>query len=287
MKQKDWREGTVKDKVENVGESAIQHGSFNDRIYLMHLSPSDHDSILEDLESIAQKNNYSKIFAKIPSSQKEDFLSFGYREEAFVPGFFDGKEDASFMCKYFTRSRMVDEDAKVNKEVLETALSKDSKDESFRLGGNASCTLCTEEDVERMAEIYNEVFATYPFPIHDPSYLLKTISDNVVYFCIKEDDRIVALASSEMDIENNNVEMTDFATLPECRGKGYSQYLLSYMEKEMAERGVLTSYTIARAGSFGMNIVFSRNSYRYAGTLVKNTNIGGKLESMNIWYKSL
>ncbi|TGC11155.1 putative beta-lysine N-acetyltransferase [Methanolobus halotolerans] len=274
------------DKVESVGNSLIQHGRFNDRIYLMHLSPSDHGTILDDLERIVRVNRYSKVFAKIPSCQKEDFLSFGYREEAYVPGFFSGKEDASFMCKYFTKSRMLDEDAEGNKKVLQTAFSKNCKEEAVQLDGDASCMLCTEDDVVRMGEIYGEVFATYPFPIYDPSYLLKTMSEDILYFCIKENGRIVALASCEMDLKNRNVEMTDFATLPECRGKGYSQYLLNYMEKEMSDRGMLTYYTIARAGSFGMNIVFSRNSYEYAGTLLKNTNIAGKLESMNIWYKS-
>lgn len=285
--QQDWREGTLSDTVELVGSSLIQHGSFNDRIYLMHLSPSDSGSILEDLERIAQQKNYSKIFAKVPSYLKGDFLFSGYKEEAHIPGFFGGSEDASFMCKYFSQLRMLNEDAEGNREVLEAAFSKNSKKEDVQLERNASCMFCTEEDVVSMGKIYQDVFATYPFPIHDPDYLLKMMYEDVQYFCIKEDNRIVALASSEMDIENRNVEMTDFATLQECRGKGYSQYLLSAMEEEMSCRGMITSYTIARASSHGMNIVFSRNLYQYTGTLVKNTNIGGKLENMNVWYKIL
>ena len=275
------------DKVESLRNSVIQHGSFNDRIYLIHLSPLDYDSILEDLEKIVQENGYSKIFAKIPSCQKENFLSSGYREEAYIPGFFDGSKGASFMCKYFSQSRMLNDETESNREVLETALSKNGEVKDIQLAENASCVFCIEEDVFRMGEIYQDVFTTYPFPIHDPSYLLKMMSENVLYFCIKEDDRIVALASCEMDIENRNVEMTDFATVPECRGKGYSLYLLGEMEKEMSLRGMVISYTIARAASCGMNIVFSRNNYEYAGMLVKNTNIAGKLENMNVWYKTL
>lgn len=273
--------------MESIGDSVIQHGSFNDRIYLMHLCPSDHGSILEKLERIAQENEYSKVFAKIPSCRKEDFLSWGYTEEAYIPGFFAGRDDASFMCKYFSGSRMLNEEAEGNRDVLQTAFSKNGMEGKAELEDDVSCMLCTEEDVMRMGEMYRGVFATYPFPIHDPAYLLKMMSENVLYFCIKEDDRMVALSSCEMDIKNRNVEMTDFATLPECRGKGYSQYLLNAMEKEMSRRGMVTSYTIARAGSYGMNIVFSRNSYEYTGTLVKNTNIAGKLENMNVWYKTL
>lgn len=275
------------DKVESIGNSVIQHGSFNDRIYLMHLSLSDHDSIVRDLERIAVENQYSKIFAKIPSGQKGNFLSAGYREEAYIPGFFAGTENASFMCKYFSESRMLNEESESNMDVLQTAFSKNGKEGTAELEDDAECMLCMEEDVMRMGEIYRDVFPTYPFPVHDPAYLLKMMSENVLYFCIKEGDRLVALSSCEMDIENRNVEMTDFATLPECRGKGYSQYLLNEMEQEMSRRGMITSYTIARAGSYGINIVFSRNSYEYTGTLVKNTNIGGKVENMNVWYKTL
>jgi hypothetical protein len=36
-----------------------------------------------------------------------------------------------------------------------------------------------------------------------------------------------------------------------------------------------------------MNITFGRRGYRYAGTLVNNTWIGGAIESMNVWYKIL
>ena len=55
----------------------------------------------------------------------------------------------------------------------------------------------------------------------------------------------------------------------------------------MKQRGFQTSYTIARSASIGMNITFSKLSYIHAGTLVNNTNIGGQIESMNVWYKTL
>jgi hypothetical protein len=36
-----------------------------------------------------------------------------------------------------------------------------------------------------------------------------------------------------------------------------------------------------------MNITFAKSSYTYSGTLTHNTQISGKLESMNVWYKDL
>jgi len=102
-----------------------------------------------------------------------------------------------------------------------------------------------------------------------------------------KDGALAALSSAEMDIQGSNVEMTDFATLPEYRGRGLAQFLLQEMEGAMTHKGMRTAYTIARAVSPGMNITFSRRGYQYGGTLVNNTQISGSIESMNIWYKSL
>jgi hypothetical protein len=59
------------------------------------------------------------------------------------------------------------------------------------------------------------------------------------------------------------------------------------MEKHMIDNNIITSYTIARAKSPGMNITFARNGYEYSGTLINNTQISGKIESMNVWLKTL
>ena len=56
------------------------------------------------------------------------------------------------------------------------------------------------------------------------------------------------------------------------------------METTMNDHGIHTQYTIARALSAGMNITFAKAGYRYAGTLVNNTDISGTIESMNVWY---
>jgi hypothetical protein len=59
------------------------------------------------------------------------------------------------------------------------------------------------------------------------------------------------------------------------------------MEKAVAAKCIKTAYTIARAASPGINITFARQGYRYGGRLINNTNISGRIESMNIWYKSM
>lgn len=278
------------DAVIRIGDSVIQHGKHNDRVYLMSLSSADRDPIdpiLATMELLTVENGYSKIFCKVPAPLRGDFLSGGYVEEAYIPDFFGNSEDVSFMCKYFSQSRRRDESMAENLEVLDAALCRQDEKKDYELPEDSCCDICTGADVKAMADVYRKVFATYPFPVFDPAYLLQTMSEGFLYFCIRARGRIVALSSCETDMENRTVEMTDFATLPGHRGRGYSHCLLHEMEQEMRRRNVNVAYTIARAGSYGMNMVFSGSSYRYAGTLINNTNISGGFESMNVWYKRI
>ena len=113
------------------------------------------------------------------------------------------------------------------------------------------------------------------------------MENGVRYFGVRYNEKLVALASAETDQKSLNAEMTDFATLPEFRGKKYALLLLNSMEKQMKKDGIKTLYTIARLRSIGMNKTFLRLGYQFAGTAIKNTNISGKIESMNIYYKHL
>ncbi len=275
------------DQIETIGNTLIQHGKFNDRIYLMKLSQSEFPGIIDVLDRKAEKQKYTKIFAKIPAYASSEFLENGYVKEARVPQFFGGERDAFFLAKYLSPNRKNTKNMEKINSILRTAKSKAMEEPELALDKRFAFRKCERPDATAMAEVYKEVFATYPFPIHDPEYLAKTMDENIVYFGIWEGGRLVALSSSEMDVKAKNVEMTDFATLPDYRGNGLAVFLLNEMEKEMRRRGLKTAYTIARALSFGMNITFARMDYRYSGTLIKNTNISGRLESMNVWYKFL
>ena len=113
------------------------------------------------------------------------------------------------------------------------------------------------------------------------------MQEGVPYYCIRIEGRIAALAAAEIDLASKNAEMTDFATLPKWRGMGLAGMLLSHMDKKARELGLETAYTIARAGSHGMNFVFQNNGYNYAGLLKNNSQICGSIQSMTVWYKHL
>ena len=275
------------DTVEKLGKSLIQYGNYNNRIYLMKLHPDDEDHIVGDLDRMARDMDFSKIFIKIPSHVKHRFTEAEYRAEAFIPKFYNGEKTILFMAKYLKEIRSIDTQHDRVKQVIKAAKSKMAKSTDVHLDSQYRFRIAEKRDIPAMVEVYKKVFETYPFPIHDPDYLAQTMDQNLIYFTIWKDAELVAISSSEMDKSGENVEMTDFATLPEMRGAGFASFLLCEMEAKMREMGIKTAYTIARALSFGMNITFAKQGYTYSGTLVNNTNIFGHLESMNVWYKSL
>ena len=277
----------MSDKIERLGNSYIQHGTFNDRIYLMKLSCRDYPDIVNRLNDLAQYHGYSKIFVKVPESAGSLFRKNDYKVEARIPSFYNGKETGLFFGKFLQKNRQNSSDRETMRFVLKTAEEKSTLADPPTLPEPMRWRICRPDDAEEMAEAYRRIFETYPFPIRDPDYLRETMADNVVYFAVECEGKIVSLASSDMYKEDGHAEMTDFATLPEYRRNGLATFLLSVMEEEMRKQGLKLSYTIARAISYGMNITFSRMGYQYSGTLLNNTNISGRLESMNVWHKFL
>jgi len=275
------------DIIEYFDNAMIQHGKENDRVYLMKLGNSNADNVINFIEKLAAENQYTKIFTKVSVLDKKEFINRGYREEAFIPKFFKGQEDCYFLVKYpdENRSKLTDKDD--IESVISTSLKKKTENNKLYLSLDFVFEELGVNKTSEIAKLYNEVFETYPFPIFDPHYILKTMQENIIYFGIKKDDKLVALSSAEIDYENLNAEMTDFATHRDYRGNNLSLFLLQKMEDKIRALGIKTAYTIARSLSYGMNITFARNNYEFGGTLANNTNIYGKIESMNVWYKNI
>jgi putative beta-lysine N-acetyltransferase len=254
----------------------------------MKLATTDVPRIIRFMEELAFDNGYSKLFAKVPGQAEGWFHANGFRVEARVPGMFSGEKDGCFMAKYPKQDRARIRDRKSVEDVLRTAEGQQVRKNAQVLPEGWRARKLGPDDAEAMAATFGAVFETYPFPIHDPGYLRSTMASDVRYFGIEDDTgRLVALSSAEMDPSGSNAEMTDFATLEAFRGKGLAGLLLALMEKDMYRAGIRTAYTIARAHATGMNIVFARQGYVFAGTLPNNTQIKGGLESMNVWFKHL
>ncbi len=276
------------DKTIKTGRSIIQHGSYNDRIYLMEWGGDDPDFLADKLLRLANDENYSKITARVPEHAKDAFLNKGFIIEACVPSFYNGKEDGYFLGFFPENGRRKIKRGEHVKKVLSTAMDKATQPVLSPLKKGLNIKVAEMDDLKEIAALYAIVFPEYPFPVYDPAFLKESLlSGHNRYFYIYNSEKIIAASSVEMYPRESFVEMTDFATLPKYRGHSLARHLLKEMEAYSKQKGFMTAYTIARAVSFGMNITFSRMGYHFAGTLINNTRIGQGIESMNVWYKKL
>lgn len=284
---KEWKTEVMTDKTELIGNSVIQHGKENNRIYLMKLAQEDCPEIITYMENLALNESYTKILAKVPNKQKDFFLNSGYEFEARVCNFYNDEDDVYFLSKFLSPERKKFSNKNNVFKNIEFCMEKARLPNSKNLDKNFRINKLKEKDAPKMAEIFKSVFESYPFPIFDKDYIIKTMNENVDYFGVFEGKKLIAVSSSEMDLLNLNTEMTDFATLPQYRGKNFSYYLLQEMETAAKQKMLKTAYTIARSECTGINMTFAKMQYEYGGTLVNNTNICGNIETMNVWYKNL
>lgn len=280
------------DNIEYISNSLIQHGPLNDRIYLMRLDEGDVFTITDLLDDFAMNERYSKVFAKVLKPDSHHFLYSGYSVDAEIPCFFEDEEnELLFLSKFISQERSKTDDIKAINDVIKKAReekavsSSDSRAEDFL--SSLTFRKAGEKDTEEMSELYESIYKTYPFPIFSSDYLKMIMSENVTFYAALKNGEIVGLSSAEYDEYTSTVEMSDFACRKDCRGRGVSRHLLKHMESDAAEAGFKVAFTIARALSYPMNITFARQGYTYAGTSINNTNISGRIESMNIWYMKL
>ena len=97
------------DIVISLGKSLIQHGFFNDRIYLMKIHPDDAGIISQYITDLLTNYNYAKIVMKIPESLEDLFKSTVIVQEARIPGFYQGDEDALFLSRFIDTARALDD----------------------------------------------------------------------------------------------------------------------------------------------------------------------------------
>ena len=278
----------MNDKIEKIGNCTVQHGKHNNRIYLTRFSWDNFPAAVSKMDILARANGYTKILAKVPAPAITPFMQNDYMIEAFVPGYYNNTEDCIMVSKFFTKLRS----EKPVKELTEfynlSANIKSNGKITYKHPLKFLIRILSSSDVGQITDVYKKVFETYPFPVFEPRYILKTMEDKSVhYFGIFDKTKLIGISSAEIDVANKNAEMTDFAILPEYRGQNLGYKLLNIMEKEMKAHNIKTLYTIARLKSPGINKTFLKNGYKLSGFLINNTNISGKIESMNVYYKSM
>jgi len=267
-------------------DARILFSPLNRRIQVLDYEANDTGALVESLGNGAREADFGKVFLKAPVHEQAGFEAAGMVAEATIDGYFAG-QPAVVMSLFLDEERMHRPFADEEASILASIRSKPTKTAAPQTPADHTMTRATTADADDLAGLYDRVFASYPFPITEPDYLVSTMESHVVYRIVRNPaGALVAAASAEMDLEHRNAEMTDFATLPETRGLGLARLLLSALERDMARRGICNLYTVARARSAGMNRVFFNNDYSWTGTLVNNCHIAGGFEDMHVWCKN-
>jgi putative beta-lysine N-acetyltransferase len=244
------------------------------------------EKIIKNTIALCGKYGIGKILATVQANDRQGFLTHGFVQEAVIEKFFKGK--IGYNVSYFydparaISHRIIEED-----EIIEKAKEYKGQYEPIKNSGFYYRT-ANIKDAEEMARLYDAVFKTYPTPIDNVEYIKNVIQNNKAFFKVAEyGNQIVSAASAELNHEFLNAEITDCATFQELRGKGLLSELVFQIESSLKEKNFRTLFGVARAISLGINIVFSKHGYQYAGRQINNSNIMGKLEDMNIWVKSI
>lgn len=245
------------------------------------------DHTLERIIEFATKHQAGKIICSCKIEDMEVLAAAGFIFEGKIDGFFKG-ENAFFMSCFIDSERKRGTGYEEKNELITKCLKVKGTYREEECGCPYYIRTAGENDIKQMVRLFSEVFETYPTPVFDEDYLLETIRNGkILYKVALHEGRIVGMASADMDRENLNAEITDCAVYPEFRGKGILANIIHLLEKDMKEMGFMTLYSLSRAVNPGVNFVLSKHDYKFKGRLVKNCNICGTFEDMNIWVKSL
>jgi beta-lysine N6-acetyltransferase len=220
-----------------------------------------------------------KVILKSKVSDRDAYVSLGFREEANVRGYFNG-EDMIFMARYpeVARGESSDEEGRRIMEMVKRSSGPRVPDPTIVAPAVFS-------DADELASVFRRVFHIYPTPVEDPSYIRKTMTEGTLYFVVRRDGNIVSVGSAEVDNRLGNAELTDCATITEAAGNGYMLSIMDRIDRELIGRGIRSRYSIARAVSYPVNVVFHRLGFRFTGRLNRNVRIGTGIEDMNVWSK--
>ncbi|WP_196593544.1 putative beta-lysine N-acetyltransferase [Pectinatus sottacetonis] len=255
----------------------------NRRLKVVKYRCSDYDILCRELYRTAQKYKLEKILLIAKSDDWKKFFVKSFVLEALHPAFYDG-EDGFHMSLFLAADRFKAENYILHKKILQTVISH-PKSKLKPLGQDFSIDSVARNDIKELTELYSKIFKTYPTPINDPDYFKKMLHKDYIFKVVRYKGNIVSAASLDINMTDKNAELTDCATLKDYGGKGLMANIIKALEQEAKQKGLRTIYTIARACSIGINKVFYNQEYEYCGQLIKNCDICGQFEDMNVWSK--
>ncbi|WLR43323.1 putative beta-lysine N-acetyltransferase [Bacillus carboniphilus] len=239
-----------------------------------------------DLLKSAKEEKLNKIIVKTKQKHLPIWKKHFFHIEGVISNYFHGV-DAYFVCHYLDENRMTSTSQFQQEQLLKEINEKSIMDASPLLDPSFHLREANEDDINSLVSLYQTVFKVYPTPLSNKQYLLESMRNGTFYYIVEKDNQIVSAASAEVNEQYHNAEITDCATLAHYRKHRLMRYILINIEKELMDKNIFCSYSIARASSFGMNAVLKQLGYQFGGVLYNNCFIYEDIENMSIWYKDL
>ncbi|KGA98673.1 hypothetical protein AJ85_01915 [Alkalihalobacillus alcalophilus ATCC 27647 = CGMCC 1.3604] len=275
----------TKEKVRNEcfqAELYIDHA--NERIRVDEFR-GDPKKLLIELEQMRQEKPFTKLIIYAKPTQWQRLLPLGFELEAIFKGYFNGVDNYA-MCRFFTNERKNCGDWIAEDQIMEGVLNKPISKGNKDLPPGYQLRRANQADIEALASFYARIFSSYPVPISEPAYLQKLMSAGAIFYLATFEAEIVCAASADVNAVFHNAEMTDCATDPAHRQYGLIKHLIKLIERELYSDRILSTYSIARANSFGMNSALHQLGYEYQGRLTNNCFMEGAYENLNVWVKN-
>ncbi len=270
-------------ELEEAGETLeMIDDEYSDRIRCDHPSADIDPQFLGDsLIQLADESGRGRVVALVNEAHGDALESQGFEREGVIPGFYNGTDDCSVMgygtddarMKLANPKEVAAADVVVSRPCVVHDFSADER----------STELATLDDAVEIAQLIDETFADYPTPSSDPDYIRAQMKAGTPFRVIRQNNRIVACASADLVREATTAELTDCATRPSHRGRGYMQRILGDLMLDLQDMNYPTAFTLARARIPGMNRAFQKLGFTYRGRMAKSCRIGDGFEDMNIW----
>lgn len=258
--------------------------NYNRRLRLLSFV-GNFDNVLKEMKKICKDQGLGKIIYFGREKDKDIVLDKGFVLEGVIQGYFCG--ETAYCCSYYYEPGRADSGREEQEdEIIRKALASQGNYQP-REQNSFIIREVTEEDAEVISFLFQSVFTSYPTPMDDVQYVSDVMNNKVFFKAAQADDKIVSIASADLNKKFLNAEITDCVTLQEYRGKGMLTALISSLEQDLKSLGYRTLFSLSRADTPGINIALSKLGYNYEGRMKNNCFIMGKLEDMNIWVKQL
>lgn len=239
--------------------------------------------LAELLIDTAKQERLGKVVVVARGSEWEEFLTRGFALEAKAHRYFQG-QPGHFMSYFLSAERQMTDRLEEEQALLQSVLEQEAAP-AGPLPDGYQLEVASADQAEALAAVYDRVFVSYPSPLTDPEYVRESIEsgDGLFLLAVTADGAIASVAAAEIDRADGNAEITNCATLPDHRGEGLMATLVDGLHARLAEQHIDCVYSMARAHSYGMNLVLHRQGYLYRGRLIRHAHIGGGFEDLNLW----